>query len=851
MHPSVSPRANCASCGQNAVVPSPHGDFKHCFACGRDELAEPMSPLPRALADIAADMHAHLTAGGIAFDYLVKHGIHPQVILDSAVGSVPPDFDASARLLPVLQAAQAELATLEGRRGRGRPTKAEAAALAMAEMQLAHASKAQKQIGEFFDNRDGWFVFFYTGDKHDLLRLGAMSPDGGTLKYLQLGDSGGVFNHALFAPLPKARTMELLRGRNLVLMSELDVLQLQSLTARLAVAEDLRPEQGYVRAFAVGPDAIDASLVRRLGRMTLVIRNGGHGGGAQIVGQLRQTLNLFSAIGPATIEQLVRAAQSIDGALAALVELDRSKVLVTRPFDMVREEMDIPRNIEGPALKKFAADRWASQVLVSDLLERGQLFYDGRLAYVFEKDTNQLFPVDRDDTEMQLFLNRYGVAPGDAFAKQALNAVRLAAQSKGQQTTVYTLSHYDKKMNRVYLFNQDRHMYRISAKDIQRVPNGTDGVLFVKNPKWQAFEIGTSSGERRLLIDSLMGGMRLREQLLTRADQETLFETWFYSLFFPEVFPTRPLLAMIGEKGSGKTAVLRRIGQLLFGSNFQVMGMSHEPKDFDAAITGEAFVAIDNADTNIQWLEDKLAVVATGGALKRRLYYTTNKLVEFPITAFVALTSRTPHFRREDIADRLLLFNVERLETFAAESVLLQELASKRDALMTEVAGRVQQIVRSLDQKRGVPYPTAFRMADFARFALAIADAEGRLGEVEGTLQRATQEQLAFATQDDPVLEMIDRWLESSTNLGRQVTTAELFAELLDMSRNSRPTLPFDFKSAKGFGSYLAGAKGTLRELFGATDRTAGGRRHYWKFAKRMEGVEQEKEEPMLRLVKG
>lgn len=29
------------------------------------------------------------------------------------------------------------------------------------------------------------------------------------------------------------------------------------------------------------------------------------------------------------------------------------------------------------------------------------------------------------------------------------------------------------------------------------------------------------------------------------------------------------------------------------------------------------------------WLDDKLAVVATGGMLKRRLYYTTNQLVEY------------------------------------------------------------------------------------------------------------------------------------------------------------------------------------------------------------------------------
>jgi hypothetical protein len=153
----------------------------------------------------------------------------------------------------------------------------------------------------------------------------------------------------------------------------------------------------------------------------------------------------------------------------------------------------------------------------------------------------------------------------------------------------------------------------------------------------------------------------LKEEFLTRADQQWLFRSWLHATLFPELFPTRPILAMIGTMGSGKTSVLRRIGQLLFGPKFQVMGMSDDPKDFDAAVTGEAFVAVDNADADVKWLDDKLAVVATGGTLKRRVLYTTNQLVEFPITAFVGITSRTPHFKREDVADRLLLFHVERL----------------------------------------------------------------------------------------------------------------------------------------------------------------------------------------------
>ena len=158
---------------------------------------------------------------------------------------------------------------------------------------------------------------------------------------------------------------------------------------------------------------------------------------------------------------------------------------------------------------------------------------------------------------------------------------------------------------------------------------------------------------------------------------------------------------MIGEKGSGKTSVLRRIGQLLFGPKFQVLGMSHEPKDFDAAVTGDAFVGIDNADANIAWLDDKLAVVATGGTLKRREYYTTNKLVEYPITAFVGITSRTPHFRREDVADPAVAASggaagLERKGATIWGHMALQTLSCSRSRSVCAVTHRLGRIARLL-----------------------------------------------------------------------------------------------------------------------------------------------------------
>jgi hypothetical protein len=71
---------------------------------------------------------------------------------------------------------------------------------------------------------------------------------------------------------------------------------------------------------------------------------------------------------------------------------------------------------------------------------------------------------------------------------------------------------------------------------------------------------------------------------------------------------------------------------------------------------------LDNVDGRIKWLNDKLAVVATGGNLEKRILHTTNQHKEFPIISTVALTSRTPMFRRDDIAERLQIVSLDRID---------------------------------------------------------------------------------------------------------------------------------------------------------------------------------------------
>ena len=146
----------------------------------------------------------------------------------------------------------------------------------------------------------------------------------------------------------------------------------------------------------------------------------------------------------------------------------------------------------------------------------------------------------------------------------------------------------------------------------------------------------------------------------------------------------------------------------------------------------------------------------------------------FPITAFVGITSRTPHFRREDVADRLLLFHVERLKTFGAEGELLSELTAQRNVLMTELIGQLQRVLAALQKNKGKSYQR-ISVSRICAVRFEGRGCEGRLPRPKRC--RATGGgPTGVYRQDDPVIELLEDW--AIDHAGEEVTTAQLFGAL-------------------------------------------------------------------------
>lgn len=399
-------------------------------------------------------------------------------------------------------------------------------------------------------------------------------------------------------------------------------------------------------------------------------------------------------------------------------------------------------------------------------------------AFFFDQSEGRVLPIGSSALANGIYA-RFGINPADRLFKIVEAHLYATAFNTGHLAEIRHLAYYEQHQGILYVHSSGKHVYRLDGSSTTRVTNGTDGVFFVSQSWEEEFEPSTPKDLLGPLVFERPNFAPTKG--LSAGDQRFVFCMCCLSMFFESEQPTKPILLFQGPAGSGKGTSTKLWGVLLFGSNFDVTPLRREKEDaFDAAVTNNSFVIFDNVDARIPWLEDKLAATATGQAIRLRRLYTTNEEALYWPRCFVALTSRTPQFRRPDVADRLIPHTLERPSEFIPESVLLGEVLEHRNELWAELLETLNQIV-SILQTSKQHYSGGLRMADWADFAMRIGDGLGVAAEVERVLVGIQQEQHEFAVEEDFAIKILRDWV-THNNAGRWLTARELNEELRKFS---------------------------------------------------------------------
>ena len=465
----------------------------------------------------------------------------------------------------------------------------------------------------------------------------------------------------------------------------------------------------------------------------------------------------------------------------------------------VSELIDIILSREGPIRLKR---REAAKLVIDDLRARGELVQAsaGRLFW-YDRQNKRLYDLDAFPFRC-LFLKHFQINPAEREYAHIFEAVKAVAREDGRRVHVVRFAFYDKGSGCLYVHGGRGSILRLDGSTITAVDNGTDDVLFEDTEETQVIppesltlaNPGDPVGE---LIVRRVNFARGSGVILSPDQQSLIFRTWILAIFFPELLPARCLLLLYGEKGSGKTTTLRVVLKLLLGPQANVTPLGKED-GFNAAVSSEYLLVFDNVDSYCKWIEDRLATVATGQTIRLRKLYTTNEMLSFPTRCAIALTARTPRFRRDDVVDRLQILRVARLETFAKESNWYQEVETHRARLWAQMLRELNAVVASL-RVASADSPDSIRMADWASLATTIGDTLDQGPAIRSALEASELDKAHFLLEADEVYDLLHALAHDRPDT--EWRAGELFAEL--KRRAEHADVEFTIKSPRSLGRIL------------------------------------------------
>jgi len=190
---------------------------------------------------------------------------------------------------------------------------------------------------------------------------------------------------------------------------------------------------------------------------------------------------------------------------------------------------------------------------------------------------------------------------------------------------------------------------------------------------------------------------------------------------------------------------------------------------------------IDNLDDSITKTKiDILCSVATGIWIKKRVLYTDMTELNFKVNSFLAITSRTPRFKRVDLNERLLIIKLQSIEQYISETELFSQI--NRDELMTYIIYNLHKLLQNMWEFRY--YSSNFRIADFANLLLNLKIDNKKDDEIHKILELFTREQEEFSMETDPLIDLLSKIVNGRENIWKELvfTAQKLHMKLIEES---------------------------------------------------------------------
>lgn len=260
---------------------------------------------------------------------------------------------------------------------------------------------------------------------------------------------------------------------------------------------------------------------------------------------------------------------------------------------------------------------------------------------------------------------------------------------------------------------------------------------------------------------------------------QLLLIVWVVTVLIPNI--PRPCLILHGCQGSGKSFLSEVLRDFFDPSAVQKLGLPRNERELVQALSQHFCPAYDNLQLLRTWQSDTLCRAVTGLAYTKRRLFTDSDSVLYSFCHTFILTGITPAASQPDLLDRSLLVELPPIDpqNRRSEEELRQELDSLKPRIF---GGMLNALSQAMSIKDDLDLPLLPRMADWARWAAAVAQVIGFGKEDFLTAFNANlQDRHWDITDTHPVAKVLRGLMERQAHWGPGSAT-ELYKQLMLMA---------------------------------------------------------------------
>lgn len=304
----------------------------------------------------------------------------------------------------------------------------------------------------------------------------------------------------------------------------------------------------------------------------------------------------------------------------------------------------------------------------------------------------------------------------------------------------------------------------------------------------------------------------LRNYINLSDDNYLLFIVTLIACFKGDIL--HPVIGIFGEKGSCKSTLSEIFKRILDPAAQNLGELSSKEDDFKLRLTSEYVTVIDNNRKLTNNSQDTVCRNTTGGQLVKRTLFKDIDLTVRKYTSIPVINSINPVIKNTDLIDRSIFFHTPNVST--NRRIPRDKFWESFEKDLPYILGGIFIVLsKALKIYKEIKLDNYIRLADFHRFAYAVATVLGKGERFNHLLIKNKQEYLLNFQEGNSIYKLILAFIDKangSWNGKSQKLLNELSYLVEDNEEFSELTVP---NSVESLGRLISYRSDTFLSSFG------------------------------------